>query len=96
METVALVAAFLAFIAWRERQHAREKAALASRRGDKALASVVPSRRRKRGGSKARVISADDDAAFNEARGYETAENDAAVAEDDEESLEPGETEDED
>lgn len=72
METVVLVAAFLAFIAWRERQHALERASLC-RSGGKTPAPVASSRRRKRGRRKAgqvRVISADDDAAFAEARGW--------------------------
>jgi len=76
METVALAAAFLGFIAWRERQHAAELRAVASRRGDGgAPAPVASSRRRRRGKpEKARVISADDDAAWNEAHGHESEE----------------------
>lgn len=72
METIALAAIFLAFIAWRERQHALECASL--RQGDgKTPAPVVPFRRRRRGrkAAPARVISADDDAAFAESRGWE-------------------------
>lgn len=71
METVVLVAAFLAFIAWRERQHSVELRSVASRRGGgKAPAPVASSRRRRRKAGQVRVISADDDAAFAEARGW--------------------------
>lgn len=91
METILLVAAFLAFIAWRERQHAHERAALASRRGDRALISAAPSRRRKREKAKARVISAENDKAFLEAKGIVPEEEQGEQG-----SLEPGETEDED
>ncbi|HEX7246412.1 MAG TPA: hypothetical protein VF245_12705 [Solirubrobacterales bacterium] len=84
MEAIVLVAAFLAFIAWRERQHALERAAL-SRRGGKPPAPVVSSRRRARKGKpeKARVISADDDSAFAEARGWTDEPDEPAPAEED-------------
>lgn len=82
MELVLTVLGFLGFIAWRERQHAVELRAVAARRGGgKAPASVVSSRRRKRKAGRVRVISADDDAAFAEARGWETATEEPAPAE---------------
>lgn len=60
METVLVVLGFLAFIAWRERQHAL---VLASRRGEGKAPSPV--RRRGKKAGPPRVISAEDDGAFN-------------------------------
>lgn len=91
METVALVAAFLAFIAWRERQHALERAAFSRRGGKAPVPAPLGSSRRQRRGRKAkqhRVISADDDAAFGASRGWED--------EDDEPEPTPPAEEDED
>jgi hypothetical protein len=59
--------ALLAFLAWRERQHALERAALLSRRGTAPPSLAASSRRREKG--RARVISAEDDAGFLESRG---------------------------
>lgn len=80
MEQVAIVLGFLGFIAWRERQHAAELRAVASRRGGgtslaRKGAEIVAARSRKRGKpEKPKVISADDDAAWNEAHGFAEAE----------------------
>ena len=72
---VLIVFGFLAFIAWRERQHAAEVRAVAARRGG----GTVPVRRPlprlgRPEREKPKVISADDDAAFNEAHGVAPAE----------------------
>jgi len=66
-----IVLGFLGFIAWRERQHAVELRAVASRRGGGAVpVPVAPARRRRDKPEKPRVISAEDDAAWNEAHGF--------------------------
>jgi hypothetical protein len=58
----------VAYIAWRERAHAVERHWLLSRRGGVPPAPFASSRRRGRGGGPPRVISAEDDKAFNEWR----------------------------
>lgn len=75
MELVLIVLGFLGFIAWRERQHALDLRAVAPRRGDgtslaRRGAEIVAARSRKEKPEKPRVISADDDAAWNEAHGF--------------------------
>jgi hypothetical protein len=77
LETVLIVLGFLAFIAWRERQHRLDLAVVSRRSGGRAPALVASSQRRgRRKPGKPRVISADDDKAFNEARGLEPADED--------------------
>lgn len=76
MELVLIVLGFLGFIAWRERQHAADLRAVASRRGGGSAPVPVASSRRRRGEpEKPKVISADDDAAWNEAHGFATEED---------------------
>lgn len=61
-----IVLGFLAFIAWRERAHAVERDLLTRRRGGRPVpAPVASSQRRERPARRARVISAEDDKAFN-------------------------------
>lgn len=75
MELVLIVLGFLGFIAWRERQHAVDLRAVAPRHGGgSAPVSVVSSRRRRGEPEKPRVISADDDDAWNEAHGFAPSE----------------------
>lgn len=63
MEVVLIVLGFLAFVAWRERQHALERAAL-SRRGGGRVPAPIAFLRPRRKATGVRVISADDDEAF--------------------------------
>jgi hypothetical protein len=64
----------VAYLAWRERSHAVERQLLLSRRGGVPVRPPASSRRRGTGGGKARVISAEDDKAFNEWRDGEQPE----------------------
>lgn len=73
MESVLIVLGFLAFIAWRERQHVLERASLPQRGGKARVRVPLPRRKPK---ARARVISADDDAAFAASRGWEPSDDD--------------------
>lgn len=62
--------ALLGYIAWRERAHALERQGLLSRRGGgRPPAAVAVGRKRRGKAERPKVISAEDDSAFNEARG---------------------------
>lgn len=74
MESVLIVLGFLAFIAWRERQHVLERASLPQRGGKARVRVPLPRRKPKAG--RTRVISADDDAAFAASRGWEPSDDD--------------------